>query len=385
MDERPNKSILVLEPWFGGSHRAFLEGWSSRSVHDVRILGLSPRHWRWRMQAGAWELARRIEAESHDPPDVLFVSDYVDVPQLMGWLPADWAATPIVLYMHENQLTYPESPRGNDPERDLAPGFTNLASICRADACVFNSEFHRRDFSRAAFELLRRLPKPVPTSALASALENSQVVPPGIDFSRVPGGTGPASGAPLRVLFAHRWEHDKDPLTFLRAIAQTLDGPGPAPRMELVLLGERGPADAGLGHALSRVESLVIQDGFLGSRQEYAAWLGSCDVAVSTAHHEFFGIGTVEAMAAGCGAWLPDRLSYPELLANRPPDAELYDSTERLVELLRDACRDPSRFRDPRLRAARRTAMGSFDIDHLAPRLDRILEDPRREGVQTVL
>jgi len=35
---------------------------------------------------------------------------------------------------------------------------------------------------------------------------------------------------------------------------------------------------------------------------------------LSTARHEFFGIAVVEALLAGCLPWLPDRLSYPELL-----------------------------------------------------------------------
>ena len=35
---------------------------------------------------------------------------------------------------------------------------------------------------------------------------------------------------------------------------------------------------------------------------------------LSTARHEFFGMAVVEAMQCGCLPWLPDRLSYPELL-----------------------------------------------------------------------
>ena len=48
--------------------------------------------------------------------------------------------------------------------------------------------------------------------------------------------------------------------------------------------------------------------------------LGRCDIAVSTAFHEFFGLSVVEAAAAGCLPLVPRRLSYPEIFdedANR--------------------------------------------------------------------
>ena len=57
------------------------------------------------MRAGAWELARRIKDQG--PPDVLFMSDYVDLPSLFGFLPKAWSEVPTLLYFHENQLTYP--------------------------------------------------------------------------------------------------------------------------------------------------------------------------------------------------------------------------------------------------------------------------------------
>ena len=42
--------------------------------------------------------------------------------------------------------------------------------------------------------------------------------------------------------------------------------------------------------------------------------LSRADWVLSTASHEFFGIAVVEAMLMGCLPWLPDRLSYPELV-----------------------------------------------------------------------
>jgi glycosyltransferase involved in cell wall biosynthesis len=60
---------------------------------------------------------------------------------------------------------------------------------------------------------------------------------------------------------------------------------------------------------------------------------------VSTADHEFFGVGVLEAMAAGTFAILPHRLSYPELIAGPEVSAEarercLYSSYEQMVETI---------------------------------------------------
>ncbi|GAH62988.1 unnamed protein product, partial [marine sediment metagenome] len=41
--------ILALEPYYGGSHEAFLTGWTRRSRHDWTLLTLHANHWKWRM------------------------------------------------------------------------------------------------------------------------------------------------------------------------------------------------------------------------------------------------------------------------------------------------------------------------------------------------
>ena len=51
-------------------------------------------------------------------------------------------------------------------------------------------------------------------------------------------------------------------------------------------------------------------------RREYLDVLVNADVAVSTAIHEFFGIGIVEAAAAGAFPLLPLRLAYPEIFTS---------------------------------------------------------------------
>jgi hypothetical protein len=54
--------------------------------------------------------------------------------------------------------------------------------------------------------------------------------------------------------------------------------------------------------------------GYVESKSEYWKWLHKADWVLSTANHEFFGIAVVEALFAGCLPWLPEKLSYPELL-----------------------------------------------------------------------
>ena len=72
--------------------------------------------------------------------------------------------------------------------------------------------------------------------------------------------------------------------------------------------------------------------GYQSSRKEYETALAESDIVVSTANHEFFGIGMLEAIAAGCFPLLPQRLSYPMIIQSLVEDSGdrevfLYDGT----------------------------------------------------------
>ena len=49
--------ILLLSPYHGGSHRAFAEGLAAASRHELTILSLPARFWKWRMRGAALLLA----------------------------------------------------------------------------------------------------------------------------------------------------------------------------------------------------------------------------------------------------------------------------------------------------------------------------------------
>ncbi len=305
--------ILALEPWLGGSHLQFLEQWREHSRHRVEILGLPARHWRWRMRSSAWQFARDLA--DRKLPNALWVSDYVDLPTLLGLLPAAWQELPITAYFHENQATYPVSENVTEPERerDHHLAWTNALTALRADRVVFNSEFHLREFERGFDELCRIWPKPNPRLELERALAKAEVISPGVRVSEIPLGAGAPTDSPLRVLFNQRWEHDKNPTTFFDAL-RLLRGSGVS--FKLHVLGERyTKCPACFDLAETEFADQISHWGFADQRSQYEQILQHSDVVVSTALHEFFGLAVVEATSAGCIPLVPDALAYPEVFA----------------------------------------------------------------------
>ncbi len=368
---RTPRRILVLEPWLGGSHARFLEQWSARSRHAVQVRGLPARHWKWRMRSSAWQLARDLAG---DPPDALLVSDYVDLPALFGFLPASWARVPAAVYFHENQLTYPT---GSPTPDDAHYGFTNVLSCVRAERAVFNSAFARDSFATAARELLGRLPAPRPGAEFEQALERSVVISPGIELEEFPLGPGGPRRAVLRVAFNHRWEHDKDPAAFLCAALAACERLEGAADLELLLLGQRFEnLPAGVPELLDRLRDRIVADGFAADRARYARTLGTADVVVSTARHEFCGLAVLEAAACGATPLLPERLSYPELIPAEFRPRVLYRGDAQLVERLTELARGPAAARDPSERERWRSSVAApHDAGNTARALDGLFDE----------
>ncbi|MEM9380030.1 MAG: DUF3524 domain-containing protein [Planctomycetota bacterium] len=369
---KSRSNVVLFEPWYGGSHRAFADAWARRSRNRVGVIGLAPRHWKWRQEASAWELAARVE--DLEVPDVVGCSDYVDLPRLMGFLPEAWRALPTLCYFHENQLTYPR-PGGGTAERDLTHAFSNVLTAVRADAVVFNSEFHRAEFADAADAWLRTLPRPNPRAELARALERATVVPPLPELEAVPLGPGAPDGAPLRVAFPHRLEDDKDPLAFLSAVRRALDA---GARLELALFGGTPEAAAPeVRAALEGLGDVVGRSGFVDAREEYLVGLGRCDVVASTAHHEFFGVAFAEAMAAGCAPLALDRANYRSLVGPTGAavdGAGIAADAEDLVQRLVGLAASPQGARAAAPRAAARDAALRFDAGGAVESLDGVVE-----------
>ena len=343
-------NVLALEPFYGGSHRHFIDGLARHSRHTFRLVTMADRYWKWRMHGGAVTLADGVRRALQDGfrPDVLFATSMVNLPAVLALARRELAGVPVVLYLHENQLTYPLAP---GRERGVAFAYQNYLSALAADRVVFNSAFHRDEFLGALPNLLARYPDHSHPGTLAAIRAKSQVLYLGLDLAghdahrQRPNGRprdarGFSTDGPPTLLWNQRWDHDKNPEAFFRAIGR-LDDAGVDFR--LILAGthyDQGPVPEPFEQAFRRYAERIVHYGFAEGFAAYSALLHRADVVVSTARHEFFGIAILEAVYCGAHPVLPARLTYPELIPetlHRPllHAGVLYKNEDELFDLLR--------------------------------------------------
>ena len=332
-------NVLALEPWYGGSHRHFLDGLARHSAHDVRLVTMANRYWKWRMQGAAVTLAAKAREAADDGfvPDVIFATSMVNVPAFLALTRDRFAATPVVLYFHENQLTYPLR---EGEERDLTYAYINYLSALAADRVVFNSAFHRDEFFEALPELLRRFPDYTHLRTAQRLRDKSEVLHLGLDLDALDWNAPlrkKDGGSPI-VLWNQRWEHDKNPEAFFRTMNRLDDVGAP---FRLILAGERFEVQPpAFETAFRRYADRIIHYGYAEDLPEYARLLHRADLVVSTSKHEFFGVAVMEAIRCGCHPLLPNRLTYPELIPERLHRPllhapVLYEDENELFDVLR--------------------------------------------------
>ena len=340
--------ILIVEPWLDGSHRQWAEGYRQASSHQVDIVGLPGELWRWRLRGGALPLAALVTewVRDHGPPHLLLVSGLVDVAQLLGLARSRLEATiAVVVYQHESQLA---DPSASSPDQEAA--LRNWMSWCAADAVLFNSHYHQQAVVDWLIPFLSRLPDRSHVPMAQSVMAKFEVLPLGVDLQNLLARRSDQrkEGPPV-VLWPHRWEADKDPVAFLAALTKAA---GAGHDFRLVLAGEDPAAGSSQSSdarrkVVERFGSQVVANGPFDV-DRYRELLTTADLVVSCAVHEFFGIGVVEATAAGCVPLLPDHLSYPEVIPAQWHDQVLYEPG-RFASALIDALADLGRRRQANL------------------------------------
>ena len=316
-------SVLILEPYFGGSHRNFLDGLMRNTPFDFTLMDMPARKWKWRMRLSAPVLADELR-RSNRRYDRVMCSTFVDVAALRALGPPWLREVPVLTYFHENQFAYPVQ---EEHERDMHFALTNMTTAMASDSLAFNSRYNLDTFLQGIGDLCRRVPDMELNNPTEDILARSVVISPGQDFSEIDKATISSGPKHPVVLWNHRWEHDKGPENFFNAL-HSLDTEGLD--FSLIVLGEafnRRPSV--FEEAKERLAHRTIHFGYVESRAEYARLLRMGTISVSTSLHEFFGISVIEATRAGARPLLPNRLSYPELF----PDKFLYDEGELLPRL----------------------------------------------------
>ena len=325
---------LFVEPFFGGSHRAFAEGLVAHGGHDLELLTLPGREWRRRMRLGAQVLAGKA-AEVEGSFDFLLVSDMLDLAAFLALTRPRFERVPVLLFMHENQLTYP---RLRGTKLNSWFGQINYLSALAADRVAFNSEYHRQDFLGALEQLEQEPNNWLTTDGIEAIRGKSTVLPVGVDLGSLGEGMGAArsGGSPL-IVWNHRWEFDKAPEAFVRTVS-TLAEEGLDFRVALA--GEQGDnPSAAMLELPERLGERLVQFGPVAGRDGYARLLWEADVSISSTRHEFFGISTVEAMWCGCLPIAPRRYNYPALVPESLQERCLYEKEWELLALTREAIR----------------------------------------------
>lgn len=309
MSIKENIKVILVEPFFTGSHERWCKDLQRYSSHSIEIVSLEGRHWKWRMHGGAISIAQKLKDKD---ADLLVVSDMIDLALLKSLLPQQLVHVPLVLYMHENQLTYPWSPDDADVElkRDRHYGFMNYTSALVADQIYFNSHYHLDSFIGALPDFLSVFPDHKNLESIDEIRAKSRVLYLGMDLQKYRGHKAVENNEHPVILWNHRWEYDKNPEEFFKTLFE-LKKEGL--KFKLIVLGESYSKAPGIfKDAKTELAEEIIHWGWAESFEEYAKLLCSSDILPVTSNQDFFGGSVVEAMFCDVAPLLPNRLAYPE-------------------------------------------------------------------------
>lgn len=333
-------NILLLEPYYGGSHKYFIDQLSSHlesEGHNVTLISLAPRHWRSRLQLGHLSLIQKLKESMKEVEprfDLILLNSLMDCATFKSLLPPSFSHTPLWIYFHENQMGYPldkDSPtfkRDEDIQKHIIPSF-HLNQVLCGDKLIFNSNFTRENTFNCLSDFINSRSENTSFLNLDRLKENSLVIPVGTSPSPLKQQTAWVS-RPKRILWNHRWEYDKGPQEFFSLFEVLIRED---PTLSLSLLGENNRDKSGIFSLFkSRYHNNIHHFGFIESKDQYWKELDLCRVLPVTSIHDFLGLSLLEAIEAGVIPLLPDRLVYPELIPSELHSKLIYQEFEELKD-----------------------------------------------------
>ena len=355
--------FLFLEPFYGGSHQDFADGLVAETRHQIELVTMPARFWKWRMRGAALYFIKNIGSLSNY--DGLIATDLMSISDFKTLYGPD--CPPVLVYFHENQLTYPIAPN----ERiDYQFGFTDITTALAADRILFNSKFHFNAFFSALPGFIHMMPEFQPEWVVDEIKIKSGVLHPGCRFASAPPPMSDVRGLPPLIIWNHRWEFDKNPGDFFNALDSVFSR---GFDFRIALLGENfQTVPKEFISAKERYGDRIVHYGHVESRKEYQNWLSRGSIVISTSTQENFGISMVEAMRHGCLPLAPNRLSYPEIIPEEVHADFIYDSQTDLIDKLSGLISNPSQFKDQRKMLSDK--MGCFAWENQIGYYDEALE-----------
>jgi glycosyltransferase involved in cell wall biosynthesis len=359
--------ILLLEPYYTGSHKAWADGLKKYSPHNIKILSMPGSFWKWRMHGGAITLAEKFNKLDF-VPDLILATDMLNLSSFLALTREKTTGVPTAIYFHENQLTYPWSPIDRDIKnnRDHHYSFINYISAYIADKVFFNSAYHKDIFLKDLKRFLKMFPDNRPLKTVDTIKAKSEVLHIGVDLGKIslrkPGSAG--NKKPL-ILWNHRWEHDKNPEDFVNALIalknRNID-------FNVAFLGECfNKVPEIFLKAKRHLKKNIVHFGYVEDQAEYIDWLWKADIIPVTSHHDFFGVSIVQAIYCGCIPLLPKRLSYPELVSIKKYPDNFYSDQKDFTAKLEDIILNPHSYPTPK------EGVAKFDWPNIIPEYNKKL------------
>ncbi|XP_028292440.1 tRNA-queuosine alpha-mannosyltransferase isoform X2 [Gouania willdenowi] len=391
MDEHKQTTsprILLVEPFYGGSHKQLMDLLDQNLDHCC-VFSLPDKKWPWRARTSALYFSQAIPRSPSYR--VLFCSSVLNLCELVALRP-DLAPLKKVLYFHENQLQYPVQ---QNQDRDFQYGYNQVLSSLVADSVVFNSRFNMESFLTSISSFMKKIPDHRPRDLEQTIRTKALVLHFPLDLpdvsrflpshkrTRLIGspadditardddpssrpGPEPVLDRPLHIVWPHRWEHDKNPELFFKVLL-TLKKRGL--NFLLSVVGETFTDVPDIfSEAKQQLSSHILHWGFQHHKNQFYKVLCDADVVISTSKHEFFGVAMLEAVHCGCFPLCPKALVYPEIY----PDHYLYSTPEQLCKRLRSFCMRPDIVR----RHVVMVDVSSFSWAALQPQFLELLSDP---------
>ncbi len=356
--------ILIVEPFFGGSHKKWAEEYQKCSVHDVEIISLPGRHWKWRMFGGAVDLAKTFLASDFQP-DLLIASDMLDLGTFVSLCRNKLSKTAISIYFHENQITYPWSPVDVDLKRNNHYGFINYTSALIADSIFFNSKYHLASFTESLGPFLKQFPDHKTLENIEKIREKGKVLYLGMNLDKFDDYRIQLTHNEPIILWNHRWEYDKNPDLFFEVLLRLKEE---SILFKLIILGQSYSKIPPIFKEIEKqFANEIIHFGFVPTFKEYATLLWQSDILPVTSNQDFFGGSVVEAIYCNCFPILPSRLAYPEHIPKEDHKNHFYKSDDELYQKLKSTILNLKGFKNSEFL---KNYVARYDWSNLAPFYD---------------